>query len=272
MPELIGAARAADGHPPFSDRALVDLRTGAKQLVTIDDVAAAIVSDTEAELVVHPDARRRGYGTELVETVLTDAAPGLLAWAHGDGAAARALAERFGFEPVRRLLLLTAQVPDASPAPRGAAPAGVTIRAFRPERDADAWVALNARAFAAHPEQGRVTRADLAELEAEPWFDASAFLLAWRGRTLVGYCWLKLGDDDGEIYVLGVAPEEQGAGLGRALLAAGLDELARRGIRSSSLYVEADNAVALALYERAGFRETSADVQYRWRPGARIGA
>ena len=59
-------------------------------------------------------------------------------------------------------------------------PAGVTIRTFRPGQDEAAWLAVNAAAFANHPEQGAVTAADLAERMAEPWFDPDGFFVAER--------------------------------------------------------------------------------------------
>jgi mycothiol synthase len=248
--------------PPFSDQALVDARLGTKRILTVDELAVAIGSDSEAEFVVDPLARRRGLGTRLLSELIERSSPGLLVWAHGDSAGARALAGRFGFTAVRRLLQLRAPVDASTPAPDPST-SGVRIRTFRPGEDDDAWVRVNARAFATHPEQGRVTATELHELAAEEWFDPSAFLLAWEGDALTGYCWLKLGTNEAEIYVLGVDPDRQGAGLGRLLLAVGLDELRRRGVATVDLYVEADNAPALALYRRFGFTEHGVDVQYR---------
>jgi mycothiol synthase len=274
--ELIARARATDGQPPFSDQSLIDLRLGERDLLAIDGIAAAIVSPTEAELVVDPDARGRGHGTALLSTVIDRAAalrqaqgkpqaqePPLLIWAHGDHAAARALAARFGFEPVRRLLQLRADV-SASDVSTGS-----TTDYFRPGTDDAAWLALNARAFASHPEQGSVAQKDLDAIMAEPWFDPSTFLVLRDGDAMVGYCWLKVdrpstgsGTAVGELYVVGVDPDHQREGLGRRLVAAGLSRLRELGIRSASLYVEADNVGAVKLYESFGFSQYSIDIQY----------
>lgn len=282
LDRLIADARAADGQPPFSDQSLIDVRSGSRRLLAISDVAAAIVSDTEAELVVHPDSRGRGHGSALVSTILRSAEPGFLVWAHGDHPAARALASRNGFEPVRRLLQLRVHLGELSSGSDGSMEtqpmsnagevsmpqqATYSIRSFV-DSDADEWLALNARAFANHPEQGSVTREDLDATMAEPWFDASAFLVMRDGPTMIGYCWLKiepssaLGNEPGELYVVGVDPDHQGRGIGRALVLAGLAELERRGIRESSLYVEADNTPALKLYQAMGYSEYSVDIQY----------
>ena len=262
LTDLIRRALAADGSPPFSDGALID---PARELVWLGP-AAALVSATEAEFVVDPDARGQGHGTRMLEALLSD--HDMLFWAHGDHPAARALAASHGLVAVRELLHL--ELPGGLSRRSGAVskPGAVSIRPWTAysTSDADAWLALNARAFAAHPEQGAVTRADLDALMAEPWFDADDFLLLWDGDTIIGYCWLKVEGDEGEFYVVGVSPDRQGEGLGRRLVEAGLARLESRGIHTAHLYVDGDNAAALALYRAYGFTQRSIDVQYLWRP------
>ena len=257
---LVQRAARADGQPPFSDGSLVELATGKRRLLAIGDVAAALYAPGEAELVVDPDARRRGHGTELLEHLLTLDA-GLKVWAHGDHRGARALAASHGLKPVRELLQLRvggAGFDTAVDGLRGQRAAA----AFVVGRDEEAWLELNARAFASHPEQGAVDRGDLDVLMAEPWFDADDFLLLRDGDALVGYCWLKVEHGFGEFYVVGVSPDRQGEGLGRRLVEAGLRRLAERGIRDARLYVEAHNAPAVALYRSYGFDDHSIDIQY----------
>jgi len=52
---------------------------------------------------------------------------------------------------------------------------------------------------------------------------------------------------------MGVAASHRGQGVGSALLRATLDAAAAKGIRRVELVVRADNAAAIALYERHGF-------------------
>jgi len=266
---LVERARAADGQPPFSDQALVDARTGRRELITVDESAAALLGDGEAELVVDPDARRRGHGTALLERVIAQSRGELLVWSHGDHPGARALASHFGFEPVRRLLQLRLDLSRWSSSSRPVSTSSTTVlRPFVPGTEEPAWLDLNARAFAFHAEQGSVSQADLDELEREDWFDASAFLVLVDVRDgterMIGYCWLKIEPGIGELYVVGVDPDRQGEGLGRLLVDAGLDELHRRGIDTAALYVEADNVPAVKLYESVGFTEYTVDIQYRF--------
>jgi mycothiol synthase len=145
-------------------------------------------------------------------------------------------------------------------------PVGVTVRTFVPGQDEDAWRRVNARAFARHPEQGRISDADLRAREREPWFDPAGFLLAERDRVLLGFVWTKVHpagehgpEPVGELYVVGVDPDAQGLGLGGALTTAGIDHLRSRGLTDVILYTDSDNAVAVHTYERRGFRVEAVD-------------
>ncbi len=269
---LIGAMAGAQESPPFSDQALVDARSGRAVLLT-SDVAAAILRGDELELAVLPEARGRGAGAALVRQALATGKP-VLAWAHGDHPAARALAERFDWAPTRVLLQLRAPVGDPPSDDLAGASAdssdAMRVRPFRPGADDAAWLGLNAAAFAHHPEQGAMTLADLDARQSEPWFRADDLLLLDDSDAtldpearLAGSCWLKVENGIGEFYAVAVRPDLQGRGIGRRLMRAGFDRLRSLGIRTASLYVEADNAPALALYRRSGFTEYARDVQYR---------
>lgn len=274
--EMLAAASVAAGEaPPFSDQTLVDVRAG-RAAVVGDERGVAVIRDGELELVVAREARGQGIGSALVAQVTAPGAGGAtadpgtpgLAWAHGDHPAARALAARHGWSPVRTLLQLRAPIADAPAAV--AVPDGFSIDRFRagePE-DEDAWLTLNAAAFAHHPEQGRMTLEDLRAREAEPWFSGDDLLLLRDGNgQLAGSCWLKVEDGVGEFYAVAVRPDLQGQGLGGVLMRAGSARLAGRGLTAAALYVEGDNEPALALYRRSGFTRHAIDVQYARGPG-----
>ncbi|ADG75699.1 mycothiol biosynthesis acetyltransferase [Cellulomonas flavigena DSM 20109] len=281
-----------DGVPPLSEQPLLWLSDqeapvvhvlawhavtgGAQELVGYAQVDVGSSTTARAELVVAPGHRRRGTGRSLLAHAAQEAAsiPGrrLHVWAHGDLPAARATAAATGLVVVRELWRMAVDVTQHPPgAPQ--LPPGVAVRAFVPGQDEDAWRRVNARAFAHHPEQGRMTSADLRARESEPWFDPAGFLLAERDGQLLGSVWTKVhpgseapdgapGEEVGEIYVVGVDPDAQGLGMGRALTALGLAHLRDRGLRTVILYTGAENTVAVHTYRRAGFARTAVDVMY----------
>ena len=105
--------------------------------------------------------------------------------------------------------------------------------------------------------------ANLAARMAEPWFDPAGLLVADGGERLLAFHWTKQHSRElGEVYVVAVDADAQGRGLGRAVTAAGLAHLASHGVRRIILYVESDNAPAIATYSRLGFTHTSTHVQY----------
>jgi mycothiol synthase len=302
---LLRRAAAVDGVRPLSEESELRLQHGGPPggcdlLVRADDGSPAGYArlelggtedggtdggeerGAEAELVVDPDRRRRGLGTALLARAeeLAGSRP-LRFWAHGDLPAARAMAAARGYVRARVLLQMRRDLGGVDPDPRPVLPDGTHVEAFRPGRDEAAWLRVNARAFASHPEQGRWTAEDLRLREQEPWFDPAGFLMAWRGEpgaggTLLGSHWTKVhppgdvGDEPiGEIYVLGIDPDAQGLRLGRALTDLGLAHLRSRGLREVLLYVEEDNAAAVGLYERSGFRRHSVDVSWKRDPAAR---
>lgn len=284
LARLAATAQRIDGQPAFSDQTWVELRRGSALAVTInsdDDepLAAAVLSgagsDAEpllVELVVHPEHRRRGYGTELVrrltERLRTDHpdAAVLTAWAHGDHPGARRLAAATGLTPRRELWKMALPLEPGAQWDDAAA-VGLTVREFVPGQDDEAWLATNAAAFADHPEQGRLSLADLQERQREDWFDASGFFVAEDSRipgAFAGFHWTKIpvGSTDGEVYAVGVHPEAQGRGLGRTLTARGLNHLAQQNLDRIVLYVDADNAPAVALYRSLGFTVEETDVMF----------
>ena len=277
---LAAAASRADGATSLSEDAVLRLRAGdgaVQHLVRHEDGAlvgyAQLVPSGdgggdgfEGELLVHPGHRRRGHGGALLAAVEERAgARPVRLWSHGDTPGASALAARAGWTRARELLrmerasagLSDLAVPDLA--------AGLAVRPFVPGADDAAWVALNAAAFATHPEQGRWTLDDLRARLAEPWFDPALLLLAEAPDGLAAFCWMKVEDGLGELYVLGVDPARSGAGLGRALLVRGLRAVAGR-VDRVDLYVDGDNLRAVRLYAGLGFSRAATDVQYASGP------
>jgi mycothiol synthase len=170
-----------------------------------------------------------------------------------------------GFQRIRTLIQMRSTLPSSL-----SSPPGIHTRPFIRHQDEEAWLALNARIFSAHPEQGQWTREDLERRLSEGWFDPDGFLIHESEGVMRGFCWTKVHgthghghDVIGEIYVVGVDPAYQGRGLGRALTLAGLQHLTTAQVSGAMLYVDASNAAAIALYTDLGFSESGRDVMYR---------
>ena len=206
-----------------------------------------------------PGADLRTQLGEALDQVGRDGGGALYAWISEPTPADDASAADAGLRPDRDLWQLRRPLPVS-------APWSLDVRAFVPGRDEDAWLEVNNRAFAGHPEQGNWDRATLVQREAEPWFDPEGFLLHEAQGRLLGFCWTKVHEQEapplGEIYVIGVDPDAAGRGLGRALTLAGLDHLARNGTTIGMLYVDAANQRALQLYQHLGFEFHHLDRAY----------
>jgi mycothiol synthase len=274
--ELIAAAKKTDGVAPVGDqvlRALPHDRT--RHLLALDGdtivgyLSLAPAADDDpamAELVVHPQSRRRGIGSAMARRALAEGGDSTRIWAHGDLEAARATAKALGLAPVRELLQMRRPLTGLPPV---TIPAGVRIDTYRGADDDAELLRVNNAAFAWHPEQGGWTDADIAERRAETWFDAGGLFMAFDEKSgqLLGFHWTKVHNEGlGEVYVVGVDPAAQGRGIGATLTLIGLHHLADRLSGNSQatvmLYVEADNSAAVNTYRRLGFEVFETDVAY----------
>lgn len=295
--KALGAGAAEyDGAPPFYEQTLVDLAGGESRVHVLMATAPAQTTDTGSagastlaaaavvvagtedspgvlELAVAPEHRGTGLGTALISALQQDppvSAGSVRAWAHGGHGAGPQLAAHAGWTPVRELWRMRLQ--DSSSLRPAAMPPGVQLRAFSPGTDEQAWLRANAAAFADHPEQGQLTLQDLQARMDEDWFDPAGFLLAWEGDDLLGFHWTKIpppantgdqaGQRWGEVYAVGVVPGAQGRGLGKELTLAGLHHLLNAEVDEVVLYVDADNAPAVAVYKGLGFSVLDVDIQY----------
>jgi mycothiol synthase len=272
--EIIGIATEFDGVAPVGEQVLRELaHQRTRHLVATDDAGAVQgylnLTNEMAELVVHPESRRRGIGSALIAATLEETGGDRSFWAHGTLPAARATAAALELTPVRELLQMRRLLKDI---PDVEIPAGVRVRSYAGPADDAELLRVNNTAFAWHPEQSGWTQADIAERMAEAWFDPEGLFMAFdeTGQTLLGFHWTKVHADAekiGEVYVVGVDPAAQGKRLGHTLTVVGLQYLARQladvADPAVMLYVESDNTAAVRTYERLGFTVYSSDTAYR---------
>lgn len=286
--QLAFAAAAVDEMAPLSEHVLIHLHHGgdeADEHLIATDAAGKILGylhldQTDAvagpvvEVVVHPDFRRQGIGRGLIEFAISKSDDSRMRlWAHGELASAYSLATKLGFAKNRELWQMRRSL--FAPLPKSLANPKLTIRPFQVGKDESAWLALNAKVFTDHPEQGRMSLEDLKTRMSENWFDPAGFLIATTAgtsatETMVGYHWTKIHggagghghSEMGEIYVLGVAPDQRGTGLAKLLSIRGLEYLRGKGLPAAMLYVDANNQAAISLYESLGFSHWDTDVMF----------
>ena len=278
--ELARAAALADGHAPLGEHKWLDLVQGGRagfagflareadndQILGYAQLLKG-PSSWAVEYVVRPERRGEDdlIGQSLLAAALAEVARQggghVHLWVPKPTAAHERIAAALGLRRGRELLQLRRRLPleDAL-----LAKAEADVRTFRVGTDEAAWVELNAKAFAGHPEQGGWELETLLDREAQPWFDPQGFLLRTHEGALDAFCWTKVHEEErlGEIYVIGVDPGRQGLGLGASMLAAGLAYLGGRGLPTAMLYVDADNAAANRLYESFGFTVDHHDRAY----------
>ncbi|MFV0405258.1 MAG: mycothiol synthase [Propioniciclava sp.] len=264
--ELVSAAQAVDHVDPLNEEAQFLLRTsGARHFLLSGGDPTQLLgyaqwqpANATGQLVVHPDHRRTGVGTRLLRLLRTSVDRVSL-WAFHDLPAAQGFAQATGMRPSRGLLVLTKDLAEDLTV---TVPEQITLRSFT-DADAEAFLATNAAAFAGHPEQGHFSAVDLANRQAEPWWDPQGLILALDSDGVAGFHWAKRHPDGtAEVYVLGVHPRAAGQGLGRTLLDAGLAYLTEHGAQRVILYVDSGNTTAVRLYQRGGFSELSRDTLY----------
>lgn len=292
---LAASAAEHDGAEALSEHSRLHLQTpGSTHLLGYggpsgDALAgyAQVWEDGSAELVVAPASRRQGVGSRLWSAALLAGAGRV--WAHGDLEAAKRFAGSLELVPTRELHLMGRPLTEDDAAPVDL-PSWVTVETYADRDDPAEWVALNAAAFASHPEQGRLTVEDFAARAGEPWFDPAGLLYlidadAPPEAPPIAFHWTKADPEEatrgeprrgwapgsetsgarggtGEVYALGIHPAYQGRGLAGPLTRLGTAYLARQGMEQVVLYVDGDNERALRTYRAEGLEDLAVDVVY----------
>lgn len=250
------------------------------RLVVAGMVFARTAADPTHEMVfwgmVHPDFRRRGYGTALTEWALDAAArisqerfpgvPGdLRAYINEAKTGALALMEKCAFAPRHYEFGMEVSLPGREPSVQPP-PEGLELLGFSPALSEEIRQTHNIAFVPDHP------GATVATVESWPKqilhegtafrADLSFALRDERTGLLAGYLIAQYYEADTaatglrDIYLayIGTRREYRGRGVASTLIRAALDGAVEAGFDSASLLVLAENPTgALGVYERAGF-------------------
>jgi mycothiol synthase len=252
-----------DGSAPLSDAKIESLRSEERMLVIEenDDVVAIGVTASHQqrdgafhwsiETALDPGLRFAEFEKRLLTSSLALPPVGapVSVWSHR-ASLDTALVDS-GFTRVRELAHFSVALPLQHP--RDA----LTTRMFNTRDTADV-LRLNGSAFSSHREAASLDEPELRRLMTHKGMGSDGFLLVEEDEKIVGFCWTRVhSNGDGEIFRIAVKPEAQGRGLGRSMVLAGFDHLARQsGLSTGTLWVELSNTRAVALYRSIGMTQT----------------
>jgi mycothiol synthase len=217
---------------------------------------------------VHPSHRRRGVGTMLLQKAIACAralgARAVQIPVLDEMTGGRQLVEKEGFSVVRTYWSMEL---EAEP-PKVTFPHPFVCRQFIPG-DEEALAAIHNRVFGSSWGFRTYSVADISYRIQMNCCRPEGIFLATHNDTVVGYCWTKVEEGyardqslSGGVWLLGVDSLHRRCGMGRALLAAAVNYLRGLGITPVRLTVDSRNDVAIAMFQRLGFKKREAMLWY----------
>ena len=265
----------------FSEQGALDFIAGyidpsVTHLISFDDEPSF-----SAVLNLHPDSLKSRYFTDIYAKTKVENLDEVVLWAlelakseHPDWEmwpGANFLDKRLqsawtnhGFEFLRRYYTMRMKI---SSVPNIRQVEGLEIRAIdiaNPDEIA-LWHKIHQNSFSKHfgfaPRELEKWR----DLVLESATDPNGVFLAFKNGEPVGFCQCNdeyAEENKGNISILGVAQENQGSGIGEALLQTGIVYSASKGFDTLELNVDTGNeSGALKLYEKVGFKPESSWIQ-----------
>lgn len=283
--EVLGVLQASDravyGDTDWTDAELreqwdeIDL-AGDAWLVDLDGRLAGVMHLCElrgsgcyvTDGYVHPELKRRGVGTLLLDLVETRVRERMAnevpagkrvvlhnAHLHGDEGAADLVTAK-GYERVRTFFRMVADLEAVDMS--AVWPHGIEVHPFNVERHARLLHAADEEAFAGEwGYESRSYETWAKQVLGKRQFDASLCVIAWDGDSIAGFSlnYPKRMGNWGWVGALGVAPSWRRRGLGLALLRESFRRFRATDETVAALGVDAANPTgATRLYERAGMR------------------
>jgi mycothiol synthase len=236
---------------------------------------------------VHPDWRRRGIGTRVMERVeqrirerLGEAAHQVVyarTWSPLKHEDRQALYRKTGYELVRYFFNMERTLHENGlpvEVPEPAYPAGIAVQTLEERPDLDALLLTANEAFRDHWGHADVTLEQWEHWTSEPDYRPELWFIAWDTEKdePAGFCLngivpehnARVGRQEGWVNALGVRRAYRKQGLGRALLLTGMKILQDAEMQWAMLGVDSENPTgALRLYEGVGFRPVKRSAAFR---------
>ena len=208
--------------------------------------------------------RRNGIGRALLRSAIEHAQSFEVSVLHveaaADGVGAARLMESEGFHRVKRFWQM---VWEGEESPEYQLPDGFSLRHFRHGDDDQALTDLQNSAFEENWGFSPNTVEEISARASLGPVDPDGIVLILDGEVPIAYNWtLRAANEQtstGWVAMTGVHPDYRGRRLGRAVVAAGMEHLKRKGVDRIELEVDSENPPARELYLTLGFykaRET----------------
>lgn len=206
---------------------------------------------------VHPGCRRRGVGSLLLSDAEGFARahyPGgtLVLRTYEDLPATVDLFRRQGFVMNRRFYRMKVTLDQPFEA---LVPPNVVFSSFERD-DLESLVETDNAIFeehwGSHPRSAAIWYRDMVELRPH---DPALWTIARHEQNIVGECLCHASMEEpgeGHVSTVGVRRDWRGKGLGRAVLAHGLNRLREAGYKTAALMVDSENTAAVNLYRSMG--------------------
>ena len=237
----------------------------------MDVVPESIIRRVILDCWIHPEHRRRGLATKLVDHGTRRAQELRARIVHvniqGDDEIAKMVLSRLGFNPVRRFLELRLDMakvclPDVDL---------VALGCRYLQRDEENELAgIQNRAFTGTWGYNPNTVEEISYSINLSNCSAKDVILVCNGGKVVSYCWTATTYEEGgtggtkaRISMLGTDPDYRGRGAGNRALLCGLVHLRNKGLRIVDLTVDSGNKIACALYRSIGFEVRTDSLWYQ---------
>ena len=210
---------------------------------------------------VHPDHRRGGVGSRLLEWGIARGQELGAQTAHTsvgeDAHEAWAFLERHGYTPLRHYWEVRWEGTEIA----SDLPEGVSLRTYE-EGDAALLADVQNAAFGKQWGYSPNTAEQVTYKVNMERSSPEGILFLMRGDQAAGFCWTRMDGPIGVIWMVGVHPDHQGLGLGRAITTAGIDHMLKQGVRAVELSVDSANTPARELYLSLGFQKVGGVLWY----------
>ncbi|MBN1535869.1 MAG: GNAT family N-acetyltransferase [Anaerolineales bacterium] len=134
-------------------------------------------------------------------------------------------------------------------------PEGCTIRAISGEEEADKHAAASYAAFESEKPFEQYVKRYRSFMRSPVYHSERDLVIVAPDGGFAGFCmiWLDHENQVGLFEPVGIHPQYQKRGLGKALLRKGLERMKAYGMQKAMVCVEHTNSAAIALYQKVGF-------------------